>query len=100
MPLLLGLPADQPWHKLDEAAQGWAIVAYMRGVAAGAQYEALPRELLGVVMTCPRCYGIGVLWGSTRGYLDGKVRGEREVCPDCGGRGTVPTPAPTVALVD
>ena len=98
MPLLLGLPADQPWHKLDQSAHGWASVAWVRGVAAGARYEALRRELLGPVMTCPRCDGIGVVWGGTRGYLDGKERGERETCPECKGAGTVPTPVTTVAL--
>ena len=79
---------------MDEAAHGWGIVAWMRGVAAGAQYEALRRESVGPPMTCRRCGGIGAPWRGTRGYVDVKDCGERENCPDCRGVATGPTPAP------
>ena len=94
LPILGDLRFDHPWHRMDQAAQEYALVAYMRGLAYGAKYEALRREMLGPTRVCPGCHGRGALWdGSPYG-----ASGEREACERCRGAGTVPTPAPALAL--
>ena len=46
---------------------------------------------------CARCHGHGRTWGGRPfRYRDDSIT--EEACPDCGGRGTVPTPAPTLTL--
>ena len=96
MPLLDDLPADHPWVEMDEAALGLASHAWMAGVRAGAAYEHLRLALLSPTRVCRRCEGAGPL-RLDRGdhYPHG---GPRRACPDCGGRGTVPTPATTLRL--
>ena len=67
----------------------------MAGVRAGASYEHLRLALVGPTRTCRRCDGIGSLGENGDYHPHG---GPRTACPDCGGRGTVPTPAPTLGL--
>ena len=59
----------------------------------GAAAEHLRLALLAGSRECRRCQGHGVVWGG-RGYLLDFDPDKEEACPDCGGRGTVPTPAP------
>ena len=73
-----------------------AVVAWMAGVRAGAAYEHLRLALTPPTQTCPRCHGHGALRGG-RPPSD-RAHGPEERCPDCGGAGTVPTPAPALHL--
>jgi len=95
MPILDALPFDHPWAKMDEAALSMWSMAWMAGVRAGAAYEHLRLALLTPIRVCPTCHGHGALWDGSPFRHRG---GERAVCPDCGGRGTGPTPAPTLPL--
>ncbi len=85
LPILASVGIDHPWTKMDDAVYSWAGASYLQGVAAGAQYEALRRALVGSTRTCPTCFGVGRL------DEDGKraMRGGGETCPVCAGVGTV-----------
>ena len=95
LPLLADLPFDHPWHRMDEAAHAMFVHAAMSGARAGAAYEHLGLALLTPTRVCGTCDGVGSLGENGGHYPHG---GERHPCPDCGGRGTVPTPAPTLRL--
>ena len=97
LPILRSVPSDHPIHRLDEAALAMWSVAWMAGVRAGAAYEHLRLALVTPRQTCRRCHGHGRLWGGEpyRAADDGD---NAETCAACDGAGTVPTPAPTVAL--
>ena len=68
----------------------------MGGIRAGAAYEHLRLAMVTPWMECERCHAGGRLWGGSPFRHDGDGTNE-EACPDCGGSGTVPTPAPTLA---
>ncbi len=92
LPILASVGPDHPWTKMDEAAYAWAGAAYLQGVAAGAQYEALRRALVGPRRVCRRCQGIGSLaMGADRNHAT-DMAGGPQTCPDCGGAGTVAAP--------
>ena len=76
-----------PVSRLDEAAMGMWVMSWMAGVRAGAAYEHLRLALMEPLSVC-RCNGHGHLRGAGAGGW-----GTGELCPDCQGKGTVPTPA-------
>ena len=87
---------DHPITRLDETALNMWCAAWMGGVRAGAAYEHLRLAMVTPRQVCTRCHAQGRLWGGRpdRHYDNGS---NGTTCPDCGGRGTVPTPAPTLA---
>ena len=97
LPILRSVPHDHPINRLDEAALSAWSAAFAQGVRAGAAAEHLRLALLGGSRECRRCQGHGAVWGGS-GYLVAFDPDGEEPCPTCGGRGTVPTPAPTLAL--
>ena len=82
---------------LDEAALALWSTAWMAGIRAGSQYEHLRLALTSPRSSCGTCHAQGRTWGGEPYRFDDDGTNE-EACPDCGGRGTVPTPAPTLSL--
>jgi len=92
-----GTDFDDPLTRLDEAALSLWCVSWMAGDRAGAAYEGLRRALVVPRRSCSACHGNGRLWGGSpfRGHDDGT---NGETCARCGGRGTLPTPAPALGF--
>lgn len=92
------LPFGHPLQDLDEAALAMWCVAWMAGVRAGAAYEHLRLAMIAPVETCRGCHGHGRTWGGSpfRSHDDGA---DAATCATCGGRGTVPTPAPRLTAL-
>lgn len=88
---------DHPFNRIDEAAMAMWVVSWMAGVRAGAAYEHLRLALVAPRQQCRRCHGHGRLWAGTPYRFNGDGTND-ERCPDCGGRGWVPTPAPRLDL--
>ena len=86
-----GTPGGDALNAMDEAALALWCGAWMAGVRAGAAYEHLRLAMIAQTSVCDRCHGGGRLWSGTPYRSHG---GEEAECADCGGRGTVPTPAP------
>ncbi|MDP9357780.1 MAG: twin-arginine translocation signal domain-containing protein [Chloroflexota bacterium] len=85
LPILDGMPANHPWHLMDEAALGMATQAWMAGVRAGAAYENLRRALVGPTRSCSACWVIGSV------DPNGKRSdaGGPEPCSMCQGNGVI-----------
>ncbi len=88
---------DHPITRLDETALSMWCAAWMGGIRAGAAYEHLRLAMVTPRQVCTRCDAEGRLWGGSPYRLDDNGSNE-QTCPDCAGRGTVPTPAPTLAV--
>jgi hypothetical protein len=77
-----------PLVDLEEAANALWLDAFSTGLRAGAHCESLRLSLLAPSMMCRNCWGVGLLGPDGERYPDA----EGEPCPDCEGRGFVPTP--------
>ncbi|MDP9363221.1 MAG: hypothetical protein M3Q10_03130 [Chloroflexota bacterium] len=97
LPVLREAGFGHPIHALDEAVHGIIGEAYTDGLRTGATVEHVRQALLGPVRLCRRCQGVGALRG---GHADDEwpTDAPAEPCPACGGRGTVATPAPVLAV--
>ncbi len=82
---------------MTESALAMWTASWMAGVRCGAAYEHLRLAMVAPRQMCRRCHGDGRLWGDAP-YMRRPVGAEGEPCPDCDGRGWVPTPAPTLSL--
>jgi hypothetical protein len=108
VPLLGDL--DNPWWKVDEAVTALTMESFEAGIRAGAAAEHLRLALVGPARDCRACEGRGFTLeaGMRTAVGDGEVEPPAPAellaasnrCPDCGGRGVVPTPAPVLAGFD
>ncbi len=75
---ILGGKLDDEWLRaINEAAFfNFVMGAYSAGIRHGAAYEGLRRTVIGEVVQCKDCWGVG----ATK---------HRDVCASCGGTGTV-----------
>jgi hypothetical protein len=71
-----------PFHTMDESVFAAVGAAYEAGLAAGARWEGLRRELVPDVAPCPVCHGIG-----SRSTGIGSMAGSDDPCPECSGSG-------------
>jgi hypothetical protein len=75
-PAIRDAPVGHPFNTLDDAVTALVMVAYDAGVRHGAAYEHLRRMVIGDLVQCRACWGVG-------------ATEHEDVCPSCGGTGTV-----------
>jgi hypothetical protein len=75
-PAIRNAPYPHPFHTLDDAVTGLVMAAYDAGLRHGAAYEHLRRSVIGDLVQCRTCWGVG-------------MTKDEATCTNCGGTGVV-----------